>query len=103
MTASQAWLVEIKVESPGSDAGLWSDFVAKAKVYEGPGFKWSTPALRFTGDEVVISAIVVAETPESAIRRASTVVRNVGRLVDRYDRVSWARLVATATFYQSGP
>lgn len=62
-----------------------------------------TPPLGFTGEEVVISAIAVAETPEGAIRRASTVVRNVGDRVDRYDRVNWAGFVATATFLSVRP
>lgn len=95
--------MEVIVKSAGHEARVWSDFITNAKVYEGPGFKWSVPALRFIDDTVLVSAVVVADTPENAIRRATTVVRNVGHRVDRYDKLDWSGLVATATFYRSGP
>ncbi len=79
---------------------MWADFIARAKVYDGPGFSWAAPAVRFDDEIVVVTAFVVAETRERAIQRATTVVRNVGHQVDRSDRLDWAGIRGSATVYR---
>ena len=100
MAPSRTWFGEITIEVTHSEPELWADFIARAKVYEGPGFSWATPVLRFGEDVVVVTAFVVAETSERAVQRATTVVSNVGHQVDRIARLDWAGARGSATVYR---
>ena len=96
--SDRPWLVEIDVDGFGPGHRLWSKFIEALIHRDDAGLSWLVPDPGAAGQEGgCLRASVDASTPEAAVRRALAVAGDVGRSVDRFDKVFWAGIRGAAT------